>query len=103
MKRTWKALTMTAGLAAMLGMGTLEAAVHKSETVQIPFAFKVQHKDMPAGMYRIVHESAGGIATLVNVKNGERVQLLHSTSSHAAKTKLIFEQKDSGYVLKRLA
>jgi hypothetical protein len=92
-------------MATILGTGVIRASIRlKSETVQIPFAFKVKHHQMPAGMYRIMHEFGEGIAVLVNARTGDRVQLLLPAPAGANhKTKLVFEHTGEGYVLKRLS
>jgi hypothetical protein len=102
MKKFLRALTLTAGVAAMLGTSALQAAIHRSQIVQIPFAFKVQQQELPAGTYRIVHQTGDAIAALVNVKTGKRVQLLHPAGVEIGKTRLVFEHNSDGYILKKL-
>jgi hypothetical protein len=52
MKRQFTTLVLTAGLSAMLGTFSLSAQ-DRSETADIPFAFQVQQRTLPAGHYRV--------------------------------------------------
>jgi hypothetical protein len=103
MKHIVKALSLTAGVAVMLGTGVLQAAGHRSEPVEIPFDFTVQGQHLPAGTYRLQRGSSDRFAALVNTRTGKQVQVLKSLGSDGSKTKLVFEHNDSGYVLRKLS
>ena len=100
--RKWKALPAAVCLAALLGTGAL-AASRRTEPVDIPFDFKVNHKLLPAGTYRLQRGPADGFTELVNVKTGERVHLLRPIGSETTKTKLVFEREGDLFVLKKLS
>ncbi|HEY3937018.1 MAG TPA: hypothetical protein VGL97_06290 [Bryobacteraceae bacterium] len=59
MKRQFTSLVLTAGLSAMLGTFSLSAQ-STSEAADIPFAFQVQQKTLPAGHYVINQKNVGG-------------------------------------------
>jgi hypothetical protein len=102
MNRFWKTLSLTLGAAALLGSSVLQAA-HRSEPVQIPFDFKVNRAQLPAGSYRLEHRDTDAFDTLVNLQTGARVQLLRPMRNDNGKAKLVFEHGVNGYVLKRLS
>ena len=103
MNRIVKALSLTAGVAVMLGSGVLQAAGHRSEPVEIPFDFTVQGKQLPAGTYRLQRGTSDRITALVNVRTGKQVQILRRLGGDGSKSKLVFEHGDSGYVLRKLS
>jgi hypothetical protein len=100
--RFWKGCALIVGAAAMLGSSVLQAA-HRSEAVEIPFAFKVHRTHLPAGTYRLEHRDSEVFATLVNLKTGEHIELLRPVGRDTGKAKLVFERGAGGYVLKRLS
>lgn len=91
--------------AALLLSGVLQASTLKSEKVEIPFAFSVQHhKVMPAGVYQLEQASGSEIATLVNTTTGDRVELLRPQATHEqGKAKLVFESNAQGHELKGIS
>jgi hypothetical protein len=91
--------------AALLMAGALQASTITSDKVEIPFQFSVQHhKTMPAGEYQVVQQSGTDLATLVNTKTGERVELLRPQTTHqAGKTHLVFENTSQGRNLKSIS
>jgi hypothetical protein len=91
--------------AALLIAGVLQASTVKSEKVEIPFAFSVQHhKVLPAGEYRVEQSSDSAIASLVNTKTGERVQFLRPRTTHQeGKAHLVFENTAQGHELKSIS
>ena len=93
------------GLTAIFAPGPLsaQAGVH-SETVSIPFAFHVEKVALPAGEYRLERVFGKDIVTLVNLRSGQRVQILsHEATRTNGKAKLVFETGPSGYSLKSLS
>jgi hypothetical protein len=91
--------------AAFLIGSTLQATVLRSDKVDIPFAFSVsKHKTMPAGQYRVEQNTDSEIATLINTKTGERIQMLspHNTH-HEGKAQLVFESNPAGHTLKAIS
>jgi hypothetical protein len=103
MKRFLQSLSLTAGAAAILGSGVLQAAGHRTEPLEIPFDFVVQGKHLPAGTYRLQRGTAERIDALVNVRTGAQVQVLRSVGGDGHKTKLIFERQGDTYVLRKLS
>jgi hypothetical protein len=103
MRKFLKALSLTACTAAMLGTGALQAGSRRSEPVQIPFEFKVNNKVLPAGTYRLQRGVNDAFSSLVNIKTGQRIQLLSPIGSETTKTKLVFEREGDGFVLKKLS
>jgi hypothetical protein len=99
MNRLFQALSM----AAILGGSALHAAGHRSDPVEIPFDFKVQGKQLPAGTYRLQKGTSDGFSALVNLRTGKQVQILRSAGSGTGKAKLVFEHRADGYVLKKLS
>src|SRR5690348_16140494 len=102
MNRFLKALSMGAGVAAMLGTSAM-AATRKSEPIEIPFDFAVRGQHLPAGTYRVQRDGSDRFAALVNVKTGKRVKVMRSAGSESQKTKLVFEHETGGYVLRKLS
>jgi hypothetical protein len=96
-------LLITGCCALVLGTAGLQAAPHRTGPVEIPFAFKVYNRVLPAGTYRIQRGDTQAYAELVNIKTGQRVQLLRSFTSESTKTKLIFEREGTGFVLRKLS
>ncbi len=103
MNRILKALSLAAGAAAVLGTGALQAAGHRSDPLEIPFAFTVQGKQLPAGTYRLQRADTNRIEALVNVRTGEQVQILRSLGNNGPKIKLMFERQGDRYVLRKLS
>jgi hypothetical protein len=90
---------------AALLFGTLQASTVKSEKIEIPFAFSVQkHKILPAGLYQVEQATASDLASLVNTKTGERVQVLRPQTTHQqGKAHLVFENNAHGHSLKSIS
>jgi hypothetical protein len=103
MKRFFQALSMTIAGAAILGGSALQAAGRRSDPIEIPFAFKVLGKQLPAGTYRLQKGANDRSAALVNLRTGKQVQILRSLGNQPGKSKLVFEHQADGYVLKKLS
>ena|SRR5215467_6335101 len=103
MTRFFQALRMTVAAAAILGGSALQGAVRRSEQLEIPFDFKVQGKQLPAGTYRLQQSGTDRFATLVNLRTGKRVQMLGPMGNEHGNIKLVFEHQADGYVLKKLS
>ena len=63
MKRQLKALMITAGLSAMLGVIPAMAQDHRA-IAKVPFAFKVEQRSFPAGEYSVAQLNQSGILQL---------------------------------------
>ena len=99
MRRFLKALSLTICVAAVVA--TSRAATRRSESIQIPFDFKLLNKQFPAGTYYL--EPHGDFVTLVNVQTGDRRMMLRPSGAGAdGKTAFVFENAGDGYVLKKL-
>jgi hypothetical protein len=95
---------MAVGIVAMTTASTLSAAVFRTETVEIPFAFQVAKTTLPAGEYRVEQKFGSSIAFLVNVKTGRQVQVLRSVGNiREDRAKLVFENTAEGRVLKTIS
>ena len=103
MNRFFQALSMTLAGAAIMGGTALQAAGRRSEPVEIPFDFTVQGRHLPAGTYRVQKGTSDRFSALVNVRTGKPIQLLRSLGNETGKTKLVFERRADGYVLKKLS
>ena len=88
----------------MLAAGTLGATSFRSDNVNIPFAFQVHGKTVPAGQYRIVQNFGSEVAALINLQTGERYMLSRPDSSATPhKARLVFENTEQGYKLKKIS
>jgi hypothetical protein len=92
------------GLAAVFAVPSLNAASIVSERMTIPFDFRVAKTSLPSGIYRVERDFGKPVVTLVNVKTGQRVQVLRNDNDRVpGRTKLLFESTGQGYSLKRLS
>lgn len=91
--------------AALLIGGALQASTLKSEKIEIPFAFSVEHSTMlPPGEYQVQQQSGSQFAALVNVKTGQSVQVLRPSNTHKeGKARLLFENTAQGHSLKSIS
>lgn len=91
MKRQFTNLVLTAGLSAMLGTFSLSAQ-DRSETADIPFAFQVQQRTLPAGHYTVNQHSNVSSLFQVYDANGHSLFLGASqqTKADPEKPKLTF-------------
>ena len=103
MRKLVRSISVAACVAAMLGASALQAASRRSVPIDIPFAFKASNQMMPVGTYTVRRGTAEGFATLVNVKTGQRVQVLSPLSIESTKTRLVFERDGDRFVLKSLS
>jgi hypothetical protein len=90
MKRQFTTLVLTAGLSATLGSFSLSAQ-NRSEVADIPFAFQVQQKTLPAGHYLVDQRSVGGLFQLYDAR-GHSIFLsaLQQNRAEPDKPKLTF-------------
>jgi hypothetical protein len=104
-KNVIRVLALSLGLTATVVINPLSAqTVVRSQTITIPFAFRVQNFPMEAGEYRLEEVFGKEIMTLVNLHSGRRMQILRQEASRVpGKPKLIFELGPQGYTLKRLS
>lgn len=87
---------------AMLG-GFSQAAMAaqlRSDTIEIPYSFKVHGAVLPAGVYRLEEISTSGLCELVNTKTGAAVAILRSKSrARAGKVAFVFHETAQGVTL----
>jgi hypothetical protein len=85
--KTLKTLVLTITAAALLGSTGLYA--QEQAVANIPFAFSVLDKTMPAGQYRIQQSAMThqGVLHIQNAVNGESVVVLAPTSNASYTTK----------------
>jgi hypothetical protein len=91
--KTLKTFVMTITAAALLGSTGLYA--QEKAVANIPFAFAVADKTMPAGQYSIQHVSGlnNHVVRVQSVANGESAMVLASASNASYKTKDNVEAK----------
>jgi hypothetical protein len=95
------------GFTAMVATSSLsaqQAPGENSNSISIPFAFHVEKVAMPAGEYRLERIFGKEIVTLVNLRTGQRVQVLRpDATSVPGKSRLTFETGPGGYSLKKIS
>jgi hypothetical protein len=104
-QRTIRSLALLSVAAVVSGACALEAAITQTDKFDIPFAFQLQnkHKPMPAGEYRIEQQFGSSLAVLVNIKTGERAQILRSDSIRSnGKARLVFETRNNVHSLRTI-
>jgi hypothetical protein len=102
--RIFRALALGLGLTAIFATTGLQAADYRTEKVNIPFEFKVGKHLFSAGDYRVEQDAGKDIAYLVNVRTGERAQLMRPLQSRIpGKSTLVFETNYGVRVLKGLS
>jgi hypothetical protein len=95
------AFAFAACIAAFGSMGMLKAEARTSESVAIPFEFRVQQTTMPAGEYRIEKLFGSPLALLVNTKTGDRVYVFRDAQPKTeGKTTMTFERRDGVRTMK---
>jgi hypothetical protein len=100
----YRTLALGIGLTAIFATSSLNATAFYSKTVDIPFEFKIGHRVFQAGEYRVEQDSTKDIAQLVNVKTGQRIQVLRAHNGQAPeRVKLVFENNGIMHVLKRVS
>jgi len=103
MKNVIRTCALGVGFAAMFAASAL-ATSFQSERVSIPFQFKVSKTTLPAGDYRVQQEFGTDIAFLVNLKTGQKVQLLRPSGVRSeGRVKLEFQSSAAGYALKGIS
>jgi hypothetical protein len=83
--KTLKTLVLTITAAALLGSTGLYA--QEKAVANIPFAFTVLNKTLPAGQYSIQQGTHNGLLHIQNAANGESVIVLAPTSTASYTTK----------------
>jgi hypothetical protein len=74
--RFFRSLALGFGLAAIFTTGSLNATTYYSQRVEIPFEFRVGKHTYGAGTYRIEQDFGKEVAYLVNMKTGQRFQMM---------------------------
>ncbi len=96
MKKTLMAVT----LAAVAFAGSAQAKT-RAGAITIPFDFKVQNTDMPAGEYRIKRVGVS-FAVLENLETRKMVHVLRENGYDSSKKKLIFKEVGGQKVLEKV-
>lgn len=94
------ASTFAAALGIMLVTPAASAQKSASQAT-IPFAFEVNHKELPAGHYRVVMDSENSLR-LVNWETGDSAGIVvHTTRSvkNSPGNNLVFLRDEQGYEL----
>lgn len=103
LKQVSRGLALTLGTAALFSAVSLHADLIRSSKISIPFEFMVQHRSLPAGDYWVEQATGSEVAVLVNVKTGQRVEILRPTANHEpGKTRLEFKSEADGQHLKKI-
>ena len=104
MKNVFQKCAVGVGIVSMFAASALNAASFHNEQVAIPFEFHVSNATMPAGDYRLQQPIGNDVVYLMNVKTGEKVQILRSKgNSKEGRARLVFENTASGYSLKSIS
>lgn len=91
-------------MTAIFATSGLNATVFYSEKVNIPFEFKAGKHWFGAGEYRVEQDFGKDIAYLVNIKTGQRVQMMRPMNGgFPAHSKLVFENSDGVRVLRKIS
>ena len=104
--RTLRAFALLPCAALILGASALQASTVKSDRFEIPFAFQVQHKTLPAGEYQVQQAADSELAVLVNRKTGESFRFIRPRPMPAdkeGKFRLKFRNTEEGRVLKQIS
>ena len=102
--RIYRTLALSLGLTAIFATSNLNATVFYSERVDIPFEFKVGKHVYSAGAYRVEQSFGSEIASLVNLKTGQRVQMLVPVTNRTTEKNILkFENRNGVRILKALA
>jgi hypothetical protein len=98
-----KKTLMAVALAAVAFAGGAQAAPKtRANTVMIPFNFRVQNVELPAGEYR-VRRVGMGFALVENVETRQTVHVLRDNGYDSSKKKLIFKEVGGEKVLERVS
>ena len=90
MKLHLRSIVLTAGLSALLGSFSLSAQ-NSQEVANIPFAYSVGQKTLPAGKYTIQERGAGGLFRLLESASGRSIFALSTPVDTGRKdSKLVF-------------
>jgi hypothetical protein len=103
MQSIFKKVLLASAIAATAALATNSAMA--STTVNVPFSFKVAGKILPAGNYRVEHDSTGSFVTLASLKSSQSFTWILSPG-HAEpaghKVALKFEDRDRTHVLESI-
>ena len=104
-KKALYTFALALGLTGVFATNNLSAQmVPYSEKISIPFAFHAGNIALPAGEYRLERVFGKEVVSLVNLKTGQRVQLLRQDAGGTpGKARLQFEVGPGGYSLKKLS
>lgn len=97
-----KRIVLTAALAiSAFSFSAMAKEAKVKRGITVPFEFKVQNEQLPAGQYRIRNEGANYI-TLENLETRQRVHVFREGGPDARQYKLKFKNKDGEMVLERV-
>lgn len=89
---------------ALTGVGRVSAADYRSQSIAVPFAFKVDRNTLPAGEYRVEQNVGKNVAFIVNIQTGHRVQIMREYfKDPTGNSKLTFERTGAGYKLSKIS
>jgi hypothetical protein len=103
MKRNAFGALMTLIVALTIAIPVIQAQTTTMMTANVPFAFNVGSKYMPAGPYEV--RQVGARATVIQSKNGhDKVLALFNPAgpSRTDETKLVFQKHGDRYVLSQI-
>jgi hypothetical protein len=90
-----------AGVFALTAGSFSAMALTVEASSNVPFAFRIGDKALPAGEYRLAPASTmGRWYYLTNAKTGRSVLILRSSVENRQPKALVFGKSDEGYVLK---
>jgi hypothetical protein len=91
-------------LASLFAAGSLSAADYVTTHVVVPFEFKVDKVELPAGEYRLERDFGKDMVSIVNINTGRRVRVLSDAHSRTPeKSKMIFEKSGKSYRLIKIS
>ena len=100
----YRRLSVIIGLCAVLGGSLVLAASGPRGIADIPFGFRVQDRDLPAGTYMVEEMSAPNVLHLRNEDTGASLVVLAPTRKMGAPgdAKLIFNRYGDRYFLSQV-
>lgn len=104
MKYQLRRLAVAVGLSAVLGSTLLIAQTSPEGSADIPFAFRLQDRALPAGSYSVREVTTSGVLDIRNQDTGEHIMFLAPPTKSGAPgpAKLIFNCYDDKYFLSQV-
>ena len=102
--RIFRTLALGIGLTAIFATSGLNATIFYSGRVNIPFEFRAGKQIFAAGEYRVEQDYGHDIAYVVNIRTGQRIQMLRPLNGRQPmKMTINFENIGGVRVLKGLS